>query len=147
MSNDKENKWLSIYYESSDYTSSAKTAKTSKSHDKNTFVSFDSFGRHTKNSENSYSPEESENPRDLKEAENSVVQEISDETKLEDYFVLFEERAAIMEFEGGLSRTEAEYQAYLAILGDFIMINHPSVKKEFDSLVFPGKEKHQECKE
>jgi len=34
--------------------------------------------------------------------------------------MLFEERAAIMEFEGGMTRTEAEYKAYMEIMRERI---------------------------
>jgi hypothetical protein len=74
--------------------------------------------------------------------ENLVSRKNSDETEFEDYFKLFEERATRFENEETLPRDEAEYRAYLAILGDFIMINHPNIKKEFDSLVFPNKDKY-----
>jgi hypothetical protein len=36
----------------------------------------------------------------------------------EDLTELWEERAAIMEYEGGLSREDAEWQAFLCVQGD-----------------------------
>ena len=36
----------------------------------------------------------------------------------DDFYGLWEERAAIMEFEGGLSREEAEWQAFLCVQGE-----------------------------
>jgi hypothetical protein len=36
----------------------------------------------------------------------------------EDLIELWEERAAIMEYEGGLSHEEAEWQAFLCVQGD-----------------------------
>ena len=36
----------------------------------------------------------------------------------EDLAELWEERAAIMEYEGGLSREEAEWQAFLCMCGE-----------------------------
>jgi hypothetical protein len=148
-------KWLSIFNGSSHSTSSAKIAKIDKSinteefsnantsdkiakiakiRDENNFGNFDSFGRLLENSEISQIPKDTEYQENLK---------ASDEKKFEDYFKLFEERAARFENEDSLPRTEAEYQAYLVILADFIMLSYPSIKTEFDSLIFPGKAKHR----
>ena len=148
-------KWLSIFNESANSTTSAKIAKIdkitktaelsnintsdkiakiAKIRDENNYGNFDSFGRPFENSGISQIPKDKEDPENLK---------ASDETEFENYFELFEERAARFENEDSLPRTEAEYQAYLVILGDFIIIEYPNVKQEFDSLIFPGKAKHR----
>ena len=146
-------KWLSIFNGSSHSTSSVKIAKIDKSikteefssantsdkiakiakiRDENNFGNFDSFGRHAENSEISQIPKDKEYPENLK---------ASDETEFENYFKLFEERVERFENEDLLPRTEAEYRAYLVILGDFIIAEYPNIKQEFDSLIFPGKAK------
>ena len=103
----KKSKWLSMFHESFNYASSDKIDKTAKSQEMDTFVNFDSFVRPPENFES------------------------------EDWQICFNERVARFKDEEALPRTEAEYRAYLAIFGDFILFNYPKIKKEFDSLVLP----------
>ena len=127
-------KWLSIFNELANSTTSDKIAKITKIRDENNFGNFDSFGRPFENSGISQIPKDKEDP------ENLIT---SDETEFENYFELFEERAARFEIEDALPRTEAVYHAYLVILGDFIIIVYLNIKRGFDSLIFPGKAKSQ----
>jgi hypothetical protein len=51
------------------------------------------------------------------------------------YIELFEERAAIKEFDSGMSRSDAEHYAYLELLHDFISENHPDIKSRFSNML------------
>jgi hypothetical protein len=117
-------KWLSIFNESSNSTTYAKIDKITKTAEFSNANISDKIAKIAK-------------IRD----ENNFGNFDSFGRHTENYFKLFEERAARFEIEDSLPRTEAEYQAYLVILGDFILLNYPNIKREFDSLIFPGKAK------
>jgi hypothetical protein len=77
------------------------------------------------------------------QTENFVSRSTVDETRfiantddnLSKYIELFEERAAIKEFDSGMSRSDAEHYAYLELLHDFISENYPDIKSRFSNML------------
>lgn len=52
------------------------------------------------------------------------------------YAELYQERAAMHEYDGGIQRHEAEQQAYQSSLEAFIRTNYPMILAQFEALIF-----------
>ncbi len=48
----------------------------------------------------------------------------------------YNERASIFQYEGGLTKSEAEYNAYLETLNEFIVTKYPDILNVFELIIY-----------
>lgn len=65
-----------------------------------------------------------------------VEDSLNENVLVEEVKALYEERAAVFEYEGNMSRTEAEDRAYQYILGEFVRDHHPNTIKLFEEIIY-----------
>lgn len=87
-------------------------------------------------------PPTSAYPCKVKHSNSDTILELNDKLSTYDsvlkYKGYYNERAAIFQYEGGMSISEAEYHAYLETLKEFMDCEHPEISVLFESIIYSG---------